>query len=151
LIDKAVVMVLRSINEASLFIRGLIPWVGFKQYSIKYEPDSRHSGRSKYSTKKMFLFALDGITSLSLVPLRLSTLAGLIILLFSLTYCAYLFAFSIVSHIEISDLKLVVLLILLCFGIQLLMLGILGEYLGRIFIETKNRPLYIINKTNIGS
>jgi glycosyltransferase involved in cell wall biosynthesis len=149
LVDKAVVMVFRSINEASLFIRGMMPWVGFKQCSIKYEPSTRHSGRSKYSTKKMFLFALDGITSLSIVPLRLSSLAGLFILLFSIGYGAYLFILNILWHIEVSGLKLIAVLILLCSGLQLAVLGILGEYLGRIFIQTKNRPLYIIERTNI--
>jgi dolichol-phosphate mannosyltransferase len=149
LIDRKIVTVLNSISESSLFIRGLMPWIGFKQHSIKYEPEARRFGKSKYSIRKMLLFALDGITAFSLAPLRLSIIFGLCVFLFSTIFGIYEFILNIITHHEVSNWKIIVLIFLFCSGLQLLMLGIVGEYLGRIFVEIKQRPLYIINKTNI--
>jgi polyisoprenyl-phosphate glycosyltransferase len=149
LLDRSVVDVLRSINESSLFIRGLISWVGFKQCSIHYLPDNRFSGRSKYSFKKMLSFALDGITSFSIKPLHLATLFGVVVSLSSFFYGIFAISMYLFTDRVISGWTSVIASVLFIGGMQLLMLGILGEYLGKLFIESKKRPLYIIKKKKL--
>jgi dolichol-phosphate mannosyltransferase len=149
LLDRSVVEVFRNINESSLFIRGMVSWVGFKQCAIKYLPDNRFSGESKYSFKRMVSFALDGITSFSVKPLHLATLFGLAVSLLSFLYGLFAIFMNLFTHMVISGWTSVIVSVLFIGGLQLLMLGILGEYLGKLFIESKKRPIYIIRKKKL--
>jgi polyisoprenyl-phosphate glycosyltransferase len=149
LLDRSVVEVFREINESSLFIRGMVSWVGFKQCAIKYRPENRFSGESKYSYGKMVSFALDGITSFSVKPLHLATLFGMTVSLLSFLYGLFAIFMSFFTDRVISGWTSVIVSVLFIGGLQLLMLGILGEYLGKLFIESKKRPIYIIRKKKL--
>jgi len=151
LLDRVVVDVLKDINENFLFIRGIISWVGFKQYSIRYAANDRFSGKAKYSRKKMFLFALNGITSFSIKPLHIATLLGLIISLVSFCYGFYAIIMKLLTNRTIPGWSSVLVSVLFLGGLQLLVLGILGEYVGKLFIESKKRPNYIIKEKNCKS
>ncbi len=148
LLDKKVVRVIRDFKEADLFIRGLIPWVGFKQIGIEYMPENRIWGMSKYSFKKMFSFALQGITSFSVKPLYLSTILGLVVFSFSFIYIVYALLIFFFFDKAIPGWTSLLISTLFLGSINLLMLGILGEYIGKILIESKGRPAYIIKDTN---
>ena len=146
LLDREVVGVLKQLDESYLFIRGLVSWVGFKQTSISYKPQSRFAGESNYTYRKMFSLALSGITSFSIKPLQLSMLLGLFIAslagIYGL-YVIYIFAFTDQAMPGWASTTASVLFI---GGVQLIMLGVLGEYVGKGFMEGKRRPTYIIRK-----
>lgn len=144
LMDKKVVDELKRLNETFLFIRGLVSWVGFKQVGINYAASSRYSGVSKYSVRKMMKFAWDGITSFSIAPLRLAISIGTIISLLSFLYGIYVLAIVLFTDKAVPGWASILISILFIGGIQLLCIGILGEYLGKMFIEAKRRPIYIV-------
>ena len=149
LMDNKVAKVFFAFTENELFIRGLVNWVGFKQFAIDYEPANRFSGESKYTIKKMFQFGLKGITSFSIRPLYLSIILGFsasgLALLF---YTGYIF-YSLHNHTAISGWSSVIFTIVLFGGLNLIVLGIIGVYVGKLFMQSKNRPNYIINNTNL--
>lgn len=147
LIDKKVVLELRKINETDLFYRGLIKWVGFKQKSITYIPGKRVSGNTKYTFKKMVSFALKGITSFSTKPLYFATYFGLIFSLLSLLYIPYIL-YSYFFGKVVSGWTSVIATITFFGGLQLMMLGVIGIYLGKLFMQNKQRPHYIIKEEN---
>jgi len=149
LLDRKVVDVIKNLNESVIFLRGLISWCGFKQYSIKYTPNKRTHGQSKYSFKKMLIFALDGVTSFSVKPLRLSTIFGFILSAFTGLYAMFALVAHLMSLYTISGWTSVILSVLFLGGVQLIILGIMGEYLGKLFVESKRRPLYIIDKKKL--
>lgn len=149
LLDRSVVDVLRDIHESSLFIRGMISWMGFRQCSIPYKADSRVAGKSKYTFLRMVMFALNGITSFSVKPLHLATVFGSVISILAFAYGMFALYMSIFTERTISGWTSLILSVLFLGGVQLLMIGILGEYLGRVFIETKKRPNYIIRKKKL--
>jgi len=150
LIDKKIVEVLNNnINEYHLFYRGLIPWIGYKQTGIDYTPNKRSSGKSKYSFLKMLKLALDGITSFSIKPLKLAILLGLLLSLFSGLYGLYALGMFVFTDETVKGWTSILLSVLFIGGINMVLLGIIGEYIGKIYIQTKNRPHYIINKSNI--
>ena len=137
------------IQEKDRFTRGLVSWMGFKQAVVEYYSPSRFSGRSKYTLKRMLSFGLDGITSFSSKPLRISFYTGFIIFLAGIIYSV----FVIIKHFigaTIQGWTSTMLVILLIGGFQLLSLGIIGEYIARIFNESKSRPIYFI-KDKIGN
>ena len=148
LMDRQVVDVITGMREQNRFLRGMVPWVGFKQTGVHYERHARYAGESSFrSIRKMFNFALDGIISFSYLPLRLATYLGFIIAFFSalaivLVIALRLFAPS--SPLVGQGTTLVVVLFL--GSIQLICLGILGEYLRRIYDQVKGRPLYVVQK-----
>lgn len=151
LLDRTVVDVLKDIKETSLFLRGMIQWVGFKQFTIEYVPDKRFAGVSKYNPLKMFRLAIDGITSFSILPLRVSVILGLGLWLGTLVYVLY----AVFAHVylgnTITGWTSLIVSILLTSGTQLFMMGIMGEYLGKLFMESKHRPSYIIRQANVGA
>jgi glycosyltransferase involved in cell wall biosynthesis len=149
LMDKKVVEVFKSFNERNLFIRGMVNDVGFQKSFIEYEPERRFWGKSKYSFKKMYLFALDGITSFSVKPLHLATILGIFISFFSIIYSIYAVLIFFTTDLAITGWTSILVSILLLGGIQLTVLGILGEYVGKMFLETKNRPSYIIKESKV--
>jgi polyisoprenyl-phosphate glycosyltransferase len=148
LLDKKVVNVLREIKEYDLFWRGMVKWLGFKQTSINYAPAQRASGVSKYNFKKMLELALKGITSFSTKPLTIAIYLGFICSISSLLFIIYAII-SYYSGYTISGWASVIVTIAFLGGIQLMILGIIGIYLGKLFMQSKQRPHYIINETNI--
>jgi len=146
LLDKQVVQELKKLNENFLFYRGLIPWIGFKQVYIEYLPQERYAGKTKYSMSKMIHFASSGITSFSVKPLKLSILLGFIIALVSFIYILYAIYISLLTNKAIPGWTSTIVSVLFIGSIQLIMIGILGNYLGKLFIENKNRPNYIIDE-----
>lgn len=144
LIDKRVVDEFKRMNENFLFIRGLINWVGFKQTGIDYVALPRYSGHSKYSTTKLVRLAWNGITSFSIVPLRFATSAGAFISLLAFVYAAYAILAKLFTDKAVSGWASLLVSVLFLGGIQLLCMGLMGEYLGKMFIESKGRPAYIV-------
>jgi dolichol-phosphate mannosyltransferase len=148
LLDKKVVSIIRNFNENEPFLRGLFKWMGFKQTHIKYTPQSRHFGKSKYSVKKMVKFALQGVTSFSIKPLYAATYIGFTLSILSVLYIPYvLHAFH--NGKEVSGWASIIMTIVFFGGLQLIILGIIGIYMGKMFMQVKNRPNYIIRSTNI--
>ena len=149
LLDRKVVNSLKQFKEHAMFYRGIINWMGFKQLGIKYKPADRLFGSSKYTFRKMFNFALTGITSFSVVPLHLSTFLGIVISIFAFAYGIYSILMKIFTNQTISGWTSIMVGIFFLGGIQLIMLGIIGEYIGKLFIEIKGRPSYIVKEKSI--
>jgi glycosyltransferase involved in cell wall biosynthesis len=148
LIDRKVANVLVSLTENGLFIRGLIKWLGFKQYSINYVCEARFSGSSKYNLKKMINFAVQGITAFSVRPLYMATGLGLFFSVAALLFIPYIL-YSYFSGEAVSGWASLLTTIVFFGGIQLMVLGIIGMYLGKLFMQSKQRPNYIIRSTNL--
>ena len=149
LMDKKVAKVFFNFTENELFIRGLVNWVGFKQFAIDYIPNERFSGNSKYTVKRMMQFAIKGITSFSIRPLYLSIFIGLSTsILGSLFYVIYVISSFVFGHV-ISGWGSVIFTIVFFGGLNLIMLGIIGIYVGKLFMQSKNRPNYIVRETNL--
>lgn len=144
LLDKKVVAVLKTIQDQNLFLRGLVPWMGFKHTSIEFEAPERFSGESKYSFLKMLSFAISGITSFSIKPLRMVALFGAVISMLSFIYGLYAIVIFFIDERAISGWASMVTSVVFIGGLQLLMLGVIGEYIGKMFMQLKNRPFYII-------
>jgi len=146
IMSRRVVTILTSMNERHRFIRGMISWIGFNQTGLEYERHERHSGETKYTLSKMIKFAFDGITSFSSIPLKLASYLGIITAMFGFLYSLYVVFLKLFvpkAQIELGWASIIIFILLLG-GIQLLALGMIGEYLGRIHDETKFRPLYIV-------
>ncbi len=149
LMDKKVSTVFFAFSENELFIRGLVNWVGFNKFAIDYKPAERFSGNSKYTVKKMMQFALKGITSFSIRPLYLSIFLGISLFLLSLLfYTLYVFYSIYYGHV-ISGWASVIFTIVLFGGLNLIVLGIIGVYVGKLFMQSKQRPNYLIRDTNL--
>lgn len=143
LMDERVVAVMRGMREHHRFMRGLSVWVGFKQAGVPYRRDARKAGVTKYPLKKMLRFALDAITSFSYLPLQLATYSGFVIA--GMSVVAILIAIILrITGNGIAGQATTLVSVLFLGGIQLIFLGIIGEYLGRIYDEVKRRPLYIV-------
>lgn len=148
LLDKTVVGVLRNLHEYELFFRGLVKWAGFKQIAIEYTPAQRNAGVSKYTYKKMVRFALQGFTSFSNRPLYAATYIGFTFALLSLLYIPYVI-FSFLFEHPISGWASIIVTIAFFGGLQLLILGIIGIYIGKLFTQSKQRPVYIVKESNL--
>ncbi len=146
LMDRRVVDVINRMPEHNRFIRGLRGWVGFRQTGVPYERQSRHSGTSKYPFSKLMKLALDGLVSFSAVPLRLASWLGALAALLGFGYLLYAFIARLAGVSIPAGWTSTMIIILFLGGIQLMVLGILGDYIGRIFDEVKNRPHYIQQK-----
>ena len=133
------------LDEQNRFTRGLVSWMGFKQISLPYSAPPRHEGKSKYSVRRMVRFAFDGLTAFSSKPLRISTYLGLIVLLLGIAYAIYAVVIYLLGKSNPGWTSLLITILILG-GTQLLILGIIGEYLARIFTESKKRPHYFIIK-----
>ena len=145
LIDRKVLAVLREMKEANLFLRGIIPWMGFSQTAVEYDRDARYAGDTKYSLIKMINLALDGITSFSTKPLRLSLQVGFVSILIGLGLILYAVIVKIVDPtVLIRGWPSLLITVVFFGGVQLFTIGILGEYVAKIYRETKSRPIYII-------
>lgn len=148
LLDASVVDVMRDLKEDDLFLRGLANWVGFRQTGIEFVAGERASGESSYNLKKMMKFAFTGITSFSVKPLYLATYLGFIFSGLSLLYIPYVL-YAFITKTEISGWASLIMTIVFFGGVQLIILGIIGIYLGKIFKQSKNRPNYIIRSKKL--
>ncbi len=151
LIDRKVLTALRSMKESHRFIRGMVPWLGFKSEAFHYDRDLRYAGETKYTLTKMLRFAMDGIFSFSRKPLRLASYLGIIVAFLGFLGMVYMIYLKLFTDDVVEGITVILISIAIIGGVQLLMLGILGEYIGRIFEQSKNRPLYIIDNIYEGS
>jgi polyisoprenyl-phosphate glycosyltransferase len=149
LLDRKVVNELKRFKENWLFIRGIVSWLGFKQVGIKYRVQPRHMGHSKYSMLKMIAFAIQGVTSFSILPLRMSTILGVLFSFGSFLYALYALYIKFFTDTFIQGWTSILISVLFLGGIQLICIGMIGEYLGKMFIETKERPSYIIKDKSL--
>ncbi len=147
LIDRKVCDALKSINERNRYVRGLISWLGFKQIGVEFVRDKRFAGETKYPLKKMMKFAFDAITSFSYKPLKLASYTGLLLSFFSFIYLLVVLYQKLFTDKTIQGWASTMAVSLFFNGIVLIMLGIIGEYIGRIYDEAKGRPLYIVRQT----
>src|SRR3989338_9123611 len=144
LISKKVILVLRRTREYQRFMRGLVSWVGFSQVGIEFTRDKRFSGKTKYPLFSMIKFALDGILSFSLMPLRIVSIMGIVTVAILLLLIIYSLYRTIIGQ-TVPGWASTTVIILFLGSIQLISVGIIGEYLGRVYEEVKRRPLYIID------
>ena len=145
LLGRRAVQALNLLPEHNRFMKGLFAWVGFRQATIEYDRHPRAAGHTKWHYRKLWNFALEGITGFSVVPLKLATWAGLMSALAAFVY-ALVFVFkTLVFGDPVAGFPTLIVTILLLGGLQLMSIGILGEYLGRLFIETKQRPLFLLD------
>jgi len=146
LLSRRVLDQLLALPEHHRFIRGLISWVGFKQVPITYERTKRTQGVTSYSLSRLFSFAIDGITGFSIRPLRLVTFFGLATATLSALYAFYILIAWLIRDVPVSGWPSLMAVILFLGGVQIIFLGIIGEYVGRVFQEVKRRPLFIISE-----
>ena len=146
LMDRAVVEKIKNMRERHRFIRGMVSWVGFKQTFVEYVRDERVAGVTKYPFKKMLIFALDGIFSFSTIPLKAVTQLGFLVTGFTFIYITYIVVNRLLGY-GVPGYASIIISVLFLGGVQLLSIGILGQYIGRIFEEIKDRPLYIVERT----
>lgn len=150
LIDRRVADIVRSSPDVELFLRGFVHWVGFRQKKVAYTPDARFRGTTKYTLRKMVKLALNGITSFSVRPLHFATLAGVAVSGLAFLYAFYALFILLFTARAVPGWASVLVSVLFIGGIQLLVLGIIGEYLGRLFVQSKQRPPYLVRETDSG-
>jgi dolichol-phosphate mannosyltransferase len=150
IMTKKVVQNINQMEEPNKFLRGQISWLGYPQTTIEYESSDRKSGKSSYTYRKMIALAANGITGFSDFPLKFATYSGLIVSFISFFLIIYVLVAKYIMHQTVSGWTSIMTAILFIGGIQLLSIGIIGEYISRINDSTRKRPLYIINESNIG-
>jgi len=151
LVSRPVVLTLRALREQHRFVRGMVAWVGFRQTAVTYERPARFAGETKYPLRKMVRFAIDGITSFSIVPLRIATWLGIATGLVALIGGVYALYQKLFGQGVVTGWTTIMILVAVGSSAQLLMTGILGEYVGRIYEEVKRRPLYVVGEEiNLG-
>lgn len=150
LMDERVVGVLRQLPERNRFMKGLFSWVGFRSIGVPYERPARAAGTTKWNVGKLWNFALDGIFSFSTLPLRVWSYIGAIISLLAFLYASFIVISVLIFGVDLPGYASLLTVVLFLGGIQLLSLGIMGEYIGRLFLETKGRPVYIVDRVYEG-
>ena len=148
LLDRRCVNALKVMKESQRNSKSMFSWIGYKKKAIFYDRDPRVAGKTKWNYSKLINLAIDGITSFTTSPLRISTFIAIPTFLVLFVYFIYVIAKSFIVNQPIQAFQATILLILFFSGIQIMLFGIVGEYLGRIFNETKNRPLYLVNEYN---
>lgn len=151
LIDRQVIEALRSLPERRRFMKGLFAWVGFRSATVEYSRDQRSAGQSKFSGWRLWNFALEGITSFSSAPLEVWTYVGATISAFAFLYGLLIIAKTLVFGIDVPGYASLLVSVLFLGGIQLLGIGIIGQYLGRVYAEIKQRPIYIVRRKYDGT
>ncbi|MED4787661.1 glycosyltransferase family 2 protein [Bacillus atrophaeus] len=147
LLDRKVCNEMKKLKEKNPFVRGLVSWIGFKQTAVEYERDERLAGETKYPLKKMLKLSMDGITTFSHKPLKLASFAGILMSGAGFLYMLIVLYMKLFTDSTITGWSSLIVIQLLFSGIVLLMLGMIGEYIGRIYDEAKDRPLYIVQKS----
>lgn len=151
IIDKKIVEVLRQMPEPNKFLRGQISWIGYRQTFIEYEREKRNEGNTGYTYRKMLKFALDGITSFSESPLKFASITGLIVSTTAFFVIIYTLYSRLILNNYVAGWASIMISVLFLGGIQLLSIGIIGEYISRIISNVRQRPLYIVDDTNINA
>lgn len=146
LMDRTVVDILNSLPERNRFVRGLRSWVGFKQVGVEYDRDARYAGKPKYTFSKLLHLGIDGLISFSYLPLKVAIYLGLTISLLSIGYAFYIAMCRIAFGTTVVGWTSIIVGISFLSGIQLIVLGVIGEYIARIFEEVKHRPLYVLSE-----
>ena len=149
LLSRAAIDAVLSLKETNRFSKGIFSWVGFNQTYIEYENRKRAADESKWSFKKLLKYGIDGVVSFNTQPLRLCVYLGGILLIISMAYLVYLFVSILMNGIDVPGYFTTIALISVIGAVQLISLGIIGEYVGRIYAEVKKRPAYIVADTNI--
>ncbi len=144
LLDRKVINALNSFQERTRFMKGLYGWIGFKRKAVLYDVQQRVAGKSRWGFRKLLELAITGITSFSDIPLRVWGFVGFIISVFALIYSIYFLVYTLMYGIDLPGFPSIIIAVMFLGGIQLLSIGILGEYIARIFTEVKQRPKYII-------
>jgi glycosyltransferase involved in cell wall biosynthesis len=147
LMDRAVVDALLALPERNRFMKGLYAWVGFKSVAIPYEPAERATGTTNYNALKLIAFSIDGLTAFTTWPLRVASITGMVMAVFGFLYGIFVSIDHLLYGNAVSGWTTIVVLLLFFVGIQLISLGILGEYIARIFEEVKNRPLFVVRRS----
>jgi glycosyltransferase involved in cell wall biosynthesis len=150
LLDERVVAILKQLPERNRFMKGIFSWVGFRSVGVEYERPARAAGQTKWNFPKLWNFALDGIFSFSTVPLRVWSYVGMLISLMSFIYASFIVIRILFLGKDLPGYASILTVVLFLGGIQLLSLGIIGEYLGRLFMESKQRPIYIVDRVYEG-
>jgi len=146
LISKAALNAVKQIRERKRFMKGIFAWVGFKTTSVYYERAPRYAGKTKWNYFKLINLAIEGITSFSIAPLRLASLLGLFVSFVAFLYAMWIIIQKLVYGNPVKGYPSIMVVILFLGGVQLITIGIIGEYVGRIYEEVKQRPLYIVKK-----
>ncbi|MGV6851265.1 MAG: glycosyltransferase family 2 protein [bacterium] len=146
LMSRRAVEALKTLRERNRFMKGLFAWVGYRQLAVPYQRQQRSQGKTKWNYWKLWNFALDGITSFSTAPLRFASYLGVIVALGAFSYGAYIIAQTLLNGADVPGYPSLLVVILFLGGIQLIAIGVIGEYLGRLFEESKQRPLYLIDE-----
>ncbi len=144
LLDRRVVEVIKQLPERTRFMKGLFAWVGYRQIEVMYDREPRYSGETKWNYWRLWNFAIDGIASFSLAPLRMWSYVGIGFAVISFLYGSFLFLRTLVSGTDVPGYASLMVAVLFLGGVQMVSLGILGEYLGRVYEEVKGRPLYLV-------
>jgi glycosyltransferase involved in cell wall biosynthesis len=144
LVSRRVLDALRSLRERQRFMKGLFAWVGYPQVALPYQREARLAGRSKFNYWRLWNFALEGITGFSTAPLRVATYVGLASAVFAFGYGAWIVARTLLWGDPVQGWPTMMAVVLFLGGVQLMALGVIGEYLGRLFLESKQRPLYLV-------
>ena len=147
LINRKVLDAIKQLREKHRFIRGMIPWVGFRSVPFYYNRDERYAGKTKFLLRKMMRFALDGVFSFSNVPIRLTTYFGLLLVGLGALGAILILYLRFFTKYSVPGISAVILTVIIIGGFQIIMMGIIGEYVGRIFEESKKRPLYLVDET----
>jgi len=145
LFDRQVVDALNALPERGRFGKGLYAWVGFRRTPVPFTPAVRHAGQSRWSFWRLWLLALDAVTAFSVLPLRIWSYLGVLVSLMSLAYGAYIAVRTLIQGVDVPGYASLMVAVAFFGGVQLITLGVLGEYLGRVFTEVKRRPLYIVD------
>lgn len=146
LLDRKCIETLKQLRESERYTKGMFCWIGFNKKEIEFEQGNRVAGETSWNYLGLFNLAIEGITSFTIAPLRLSTMIGIIISLIAFIYMCVIIAKTIIWGEDVHGFPTLMVVILFLGGVQLLSLGIIGEYLGRIFHETKNRPVYVVKE-----
>lgn len=146
LLDRKCVEALRTMRETQRYTKGMFCWMGFRKKEIVFEQRDRAAGTSSWNLLKLVNLAVDGITSFTVAPLRISTMLGLAVSVAAIAYSIYFFVKTLLYGDPVQGFPTLIIVVLFLGGMQLFSLGIIGEYLGRIFNETKNRPVYLITE-----
>jgi len=148
LLDRQCIEALRSMRECQRYTKGLFNWIGYKKKGLEYDRPARATGNTKWNYWKLFQLAMEGITSFSTVPLHISSWLGMVVSLCSFIYMLFIVIRTIIYGDPVPGYPSLVAIILFVSGVQLIVLGIIGEYLGRIFKEAKGRPVYLVDEYN---
>ena len=146
LLDRSVVNVIRTMPERNRFMKGLFAWSGFRQAAVEYDRVPRTVGKTKFRYWKLWTLAIDGITSASTMPLRIWSYIGVVVAFFSLLYAIFVIVRTTLFGIDVPGYPSLIVAVLFFGGLQLISLGVLGEYVGRILVETKQRPIYVVRQ-----